>query len=143
MSQTVLTEQRIDKWLWVARFFKTRSQAADAVNGGRVHVGGQRVKPSKPVRIDTRVNISRGETEFDVVVRGIIPRRGPATVAATLYEELPESIERRATEALARREAARMRAERAGRPSKRDRRALTRLKTGDPEPINVVDNESA
>ena len=126
-----LTEQRIDKWLWVARFFKTRSQATNAVNGGHVHVDGQRVKPSKLVRIDASLNITRGETMFEVVVRGINPRRGPATEAATLYEERPESIERRAAAAEARRSAAQMRAERAGRPSKRDRRALTRLKASE------------
>lgn len=83
---------RIDKWLWAARFFKTRSTAAQAVTGGKVHANGGRVKPSKEVRLGDVLNIRCGEIEFVVIVRGISERRGPAVVARTLYEETEESI---------------------------------------------------
>ena len=117
---------RIDKWLWAARFFKTRSLAAQAVSGGLVQVADQRVKASRRLRRGETVHIRRGAQAWDVVVRGLRAQRRPAPEAQTLYEETPESIERRTSEQ-ARREQARMRRDRAqGRPTKRERRALTR-----------------
>jgi ribosome-associated heat shock protein Hsp15 len=82
---------RLDIWLWAARFFKTRSLAAEAVDGGRVDVNGERAKRSKPVRVGDRVGIRLGPYHHDLTVTGTAERRGPATVAATLYQERPES----------------------------------------------------
>ena len=83
---------RIDKWLWAARFFKTRSSATDAVVGGHVHVGGTRVKPSRELRVGETVEIVQGRARRTVVVTSLAERRGPASVAATLYDETPESL---------------------------------------------------
>src|SRR6059058_5729878 len=90
---------RIDKWLWAARFFKTRSLATDAVAGGRVHVNGARVKPAKEVGVGDVVELTIGTVKRTVQVRGTAERRGPASVAAELYAETPESIEARARHA--------------------------------------------
>ena len=78
---------RIDRWLWAARFFKTRSAATDAVAGGHVQVGGERVKPAKEVKVGDTLEIRRGEVRWTVVVTGVADRRGSASVAAGLYEE--------------------------------------------------------
>ncbi|MFP3983463.1 MAG: RNA-binding S4 domain-containing protein [Desulfurivibrionaceae bacterium] len=86
---------RIDKWLWAARFFKTRSMAARAVTGGHVHLNGGRVKAAKGVNIGDRVRIVRNETEFVVIVQSLSEKRGPASVARELYEETAASIEAR------------------------------------------------
>ena len=120
---------RIDKWLWAARFFKTRSLAADAVTGGKVLVGGERVKPAKLLQAGDEVRIRLGAFEHVVLVRQVSERRGPATIAATLYEETEAS--RAAREKLA--EQLRMAPggfvfEDKGRPTKRDRRELERLR---------------
>lgn len=122
---------RIDKWLWTARFFKTRSLAADAIAGGKVKVNGERAKPAKTLRAGDSLCIHIGPYEHVVRVRGFSERRGPASEAALLYEEDAES--RTARLALA----AQLSAERAlyprdpGRPNKRDRRLLIRFKQGD------------
>ncbi len=115
---------RIDRWLWAARFFKTRSSAAAAVTGGKVHLNGQRTKPAKAVRSGDRLDIRRGERRWEVDVLATAARRGPASEARTLYEELPESVERRGRE----REEGRARrlAAGVGRPTKRDRRRFDR-----------------
>ena len=115
---------RIDKWLWAARFFKTRSAATDAVAGGRVHVGGARVKPSRDVHIGETVEITRGQTRRTVVVTRLGERRGSADVAAPLSEETPESIAAREQHALERRAAPRP----TGRPTQVDRRRLEALR---------------
>jgi ribosome-associated heat shock protein Hsp15 len=112
---------RVDKWLWAARFVKTRGLAVEAVNGGRVEVNGQRVKPSKEIRAGDRLEITIGQVRTSVVVRGISARRGPASEAALLYEETAESREARERQAAERRLAA-PDAELGGRPTKRDRR---------------------
>jgi ribosome-associated heat shock protein Hsp15 len=116
---------RVDKWLWVARLVKTRALAVEAVRGGRVHVNGQRVKPSREVAPGDRVEMAFGQgRRVEVVVRDLAERRGPAKEAALLYEETDASRadrERRAAEAkLARPEPFRG----GGRPTKRDRRRL-------------------
>jgi ribosome-associated heat shock protein Hsp15 len=121
---------RIDKWLWAARFFKTRSLATEAVAGGRVHVDGQRVKPARDVRLGESVRITVGETTTTVVVRALADRRGPATQAALLYEETPESRERRERERELRRLAPPPGADMRGRPAKRDRRRLEAQRAG-------------
>lgn len=121
---------RIDKWLWAARFFKTRSLAAEAVEGGKAHLNGVRVKPAKTVSIGDTLEIRLGPFLFIVVVCGLSPHRGPASEAAKLYRETGES--RSAREALA----AQLKAEavhgevRQGRPTKRDRRHIVRFTEG-------------
>ncbi len=119
---------RIDKWLWAARLAKTRALAAEAVKGGRVHVNGHAVKPSKEVRAGDRLEVTLGQgTRLAVVVRGLSERRGPASEAQLLYEETPESREARERVAAERRLAAEQVADRGGgRPTKRDRRRFDR-----------------
>ena len=116
---------RIDKWLWAARFFKTRSLATEEVNKGHVQVELCDVKPSRSVRVGDTLTIWQAKVAHTLVVKGISEQRGPATVAQLLYKETPESLERRAIEA----ERRRLSPEPAlaisqGRPTKRDRRAL-------------------
>jgi ribosome-associated heat shock protein Hsp15 len=118
---------RIDKWLWCARFFKSRSQATAAVTGGLVHVNGERVKASRAVHVDDRVEITRDEQRFEVVIRGLPVRRGPAPEARTHYVETEASI--------AAREQQRERSRLAppapdGRPDKHARRLLRNLRRG-------------
>ena len=128
MDDAALEAVRIDKWLWAARFFKTRSLAARAVSGGLVQVAEQRVKASRRLRRGEVVHVRRGTQAWEVVVvvTGLREQRRPAPEARTLYEETPESVERRTSEE-ARREQARMRRARGpGRPTKRERRALER-----------------
>lgn len=125
-----LDPQRVDKWLWCARFYKSRSQAADAVSGGRVHLNGQRVKPSHKVKPGDRVSLSLGMREVEVTVRGLLARRGPATEARTAYEETPDSLARGERQAEQRRLAA-LAPRPLGRPDKHERRELRRLHRGD------------
>jgi ribosome-associated heat shock protein Hsp15 len=119
---------RVDKWLWAARFFKTRGLATDAVLGGRVHVNGGRVKPSKEVRIGDTVEITTGVARRTVEVLGLAERRGPASVAAGLYCETPDSVAAREQLALARRLAQPLGADLGARPTKLDRRRLDALR---------------
>lgn len=124
------TEERIrlDKWLWAARFFKTRSQAAAAVKGGHVHLNGQRTKASAGLRVDDRLRITKGPVGFTVDVTGLSQTRGPAVQAQQLYTETAESRDAREA-AAAERRAARARTPRhRGRPDKRQRRELRRFK---------------
>ena len=122
---------RVDRWLWAARFFKTRSLAKTAVEGGKVHVDGQRTKPAKELRLGQTLTIRKGLQEQTVVVEALSEQRGAATIAQTLYKETPESIELREISV------SRRRMERAGltvpsgRPNKKDRRALSQLKSLD------------
>ncbi len=119
---------RLDKWLWAARFFKTRSLAAAAIDGGKVEVNGERAKRAREVRAGDTVRVRHGAFEHVVLVRGVALRRGSATVAQELYEETPESAAARAAkrDQLALLPAAFSPA--AGRPTKKDRRALRRFR---------------
>jgi ribosome-associated heat shock protein Hsp15 len=119
---------RIDKWLWAARFFKTRSLATEAVLGGRVHVDGQRVKPSKELRGGETVELTIAGFRRTVLVTALADRRGPAKEAATLYEETAESVARREQHARERRLARPLGAELGARPTKQARRALDALR---------------
>ena len=119
---------RIDKWLWAARFYKTRSAATEAVLGGRVHVNDERVKPAKDVHVDDRLELTIGDTRRSLVVLGLAEKRGPASVAATLYEETPESIALREQRAAERRLARPLGADLGVRPTKQDRRRLEALR---------------
>lgn len=119
---------RLDKWLWTARFFKTRSLAAQAVTGGKVQVNDQRAKAGKVVGPGIRLRIRKGWQEWDIVIKQVTRHRRPASEAALLYEETPQSIEQRR---LASERRKRQREEREmdpGRPSKRQRRDLMQLK---------------
>lgn len=117
-------EVRIDKWLWAARFFKTRSAAAQAVAGGRVHLNGGRVKPAKTVQVGDTLRIHRGEEEFVVTVLALSGRRGPATVARTLYEESEASLRAREDWRQQRKFEAAGHVGPKRRPGKRDRRLI-------------------
>jgi ribosome-associated heat shock protein Hsp15 len=119
---------RIDKWLWAARFFKTRSLAADAVAGGKVQVNGERVKRAKPLQIGDEVRIRLGPYEHQVVVRELSDRRGPAPQAAALYEEKEASRAAREALAVQLKSVHAIFAPERGRPTKKDRREIRRFK---------------
>lgn len=122
---------RIDKWLWAARFFKTRAVATEAVLGGRVRLNGERVKPAKDVRPDDIVEVRIGELRWTVVVRGVAEKRGSARVAASLYEESAESIAERERAAAERKLSRPLGADLGGpRPTKQDRRRIDALRRG-------------
>jgi ribosome-associated heat shock protein Hsp15 len=125
MIGAVAGGMRVDKWLWASRLLKTRSLAAEAVKGGRVQVNGARVKPSREVGPGDELEVTIGQVRRTVVVLGVAERRGPAKVAALLYEETPESVAARELAA----ERARLAspppgADLGARPTKRDRRRL-------------------
>ena len=122
---------RVDKWLWAARFFKTRSAATEAVLGGHVHVGGERAKPAKEIRVGDTLEIRRGEIRWTVAVTGIADRRGSATQAAALYEETPESLAAREQQRLERRLARPLGADLGARPTKQARRRIEALRRGE------------
>jgi ribosome-associated heat shock protein Hsp15 len=119
---------RLDKWLWAARFYKTRTLAAEAIAGGKVQVNGDRVKRARPLAVGDEVRIRQGPYEHGVVVRELSERRGPATQAATLYEETAESREAREKLAIQLKSLHAAFVPEKGRPTKRDRRAMERLK---------------
>lgn len=123
MSDTV----RLDKWLWAARFFKTRSLATDAVDRGRVTVNGDKVKPARPVRIGDVLDIDNGSDRWEVDVMNLSEVRGPAPVARNLYEETDKSVRRRADVAEGRRLYREPGQDLKGRPTKRDRRQLGKV----------------
>ena len=115
---------RVDRWLWYARFFKTRTLAINSVRSGRVRVNGERAKASREVSIGSALSIQRGDAIVDVRVLKIPSRRGPAAEAAGLYEEKAESIERREKSTERKRSAFRFESPTQGRPDKRTRRLL-------------------
>lgn len=122
------TKVRIDKWLWAARFFKTRSLASQAVDGGKVHCNGERIKPARAVHVGDELSIRQGAFEIKIKVRALSERRGPASEAVLLYEETPESIAARAV--LKEQLRVEPSFEHKGRPTKRDRRHITRFTEG-------------
>jgi ribosome-associated heat shock protein Hsp15 len=133
VSQGEAGRVRVDKWLWAARFFKTRSLASEAVDGGKVHVNGDRVKAARALRLGDRLEIRRGTEQLEVVVLVLSEQRGPATAAQALYEETEASVTRREAQAEQHRIAALANPtpRSTGRPDKRSRRNITRLRRGD------------
>ena len=119
---------RLDRWLWAARFYKTRALAAAAVGGGNVELNGARAKRAKPIAVGDRLRIRRGPFEYQLVVRAVAEQRGPPAAAAGLYEE--DSAGKRRRERLAEqlRMAPTLRYAGKGRPTKKDRREIERLK---------------
>jgi len=122
------TSTRLDKWLWAARFFKTRSVAREAVSGGKVHLNGNRAKPGRSLNIGDELRIQRGEEEYTITVLELSVRRGPAVVARTFYEESEESRLKREQLAEQRKLEHQQHANRERRPDKRQRRRIVRFK---------------
>ena len=121
-----LSAVRVDKWLWAARFFKTRSLATDAVEGGKVQVNGLRVKPAKDVKPGDRVEVTIGDMHWELIVEGLSEKRGPAPEARKLYRETEASEAARQKVAEERHLRVEPSLEIHGRPTKRDRRSLDR-----------------
>ena len=121
---------RLDKWLWAARFFKTRSIARESVLGGKVHLNGNRAKPGRALNVGDELRIQRGEEEYTVTVVELTGNRGPAATALTLYEESEDSLLKREKLAQDRKLAREESAGRERRPDKRQRRKLIRFKSG-------------
>lgn len=118
---------RIDKWLWAARFFKTRSLATDAVNGGKIKLNGTQTKPAKDIKVGDRLDIYNGDTRWTVIVAALSEKRGPAVEARQLYEETAESSAAREAEQARRELEHEPAADLHGRPTKRDRRQMGRF----------------
>jgi ribosome-associated heat shock protein Hsp15 len=123
---------RIDKWLWTARFFKTRKLASEAVSGGRVHMNGQRCKPSKDVKLATELSITKGSLQWNIVITGINAQRRPAKEAILLYEEEQASINSRQEKILLEKQQRALLpfSEQEHKPNKKQRRQIHRFKQG-------------
>ncbi len=119
---------RLDKWLWAARFYKTRALASEAIAGGKVQVNGDRAKRARALQVGDEIRVRQGPYEYHVVVRGLAGRRGPAAEAATLYEERAESRTAREAMALQLKTLHTAFVTEKGRPTKRDRREIERFK---------------
>jgi ribosome-associated heat shock protein Hsp15 len=119
---------RVDKWLWAARFFKTRSIAKTAIEGGKVHLSGQRVKVSREICVGEKLVIKQGWDEREIIVKALSDKRGPASVAQMLYAETDASIARREREAQGRKSAGGAVARPTNKPGKHERKALERLR---------------
>lgn len=130
MSDFNTEKLRLDKWLWAARFFKTRSLAKAAIEGGKVHLGGQRVKVSREIAVGDTLQIRQGWDERVILVRALSDQRRGAQQAQTLYEETQESVARREEQAAARKAAGGMIDRPATRPTKKQRRQIHRFKEG-------------
>ena len=141
-----IESMRLDKWLWCARFYKTRSLAVEEIGKGRVTVNQANAKASREIRVGDTIHLRQGSIPKEVVVRGLSGMRGPAPVAQQLYEETPQSVAQRAELAEQRRLApepsAALAAQHTGRPTKRDRRDIDRLRQ-DPRSSGWGDRWSA
>ena len=123
----VAEKVRLDKWLWAARLFKTRALAQEAVDGGRVHYNGERVKPGRSIRPGAVIDVTLGPYQRTVIVKALSERRGPAREASMLYEETPESLAAREAQAEQRRVLAATGPAKQHRPNKRERRHIIRF----------------
>ncbi len=119
---------RIDKWLWAARFFKTRSLATDAIDTGKVKLDGERIKPARAVKLDDKLSIDNGTETWEVRVLGISDKRGGAPIARLLYEETQDSVDKRENDHEARKLYREPGTTIKGRPTKHDRRALSKVR---------------
>ena len=126
-STRPVEKMRIDKWLWCARFFKTRSLATQAVDSGKVKLGAQRIKPGREISPGNRLTIQVGDFVWDIEVLGLSAHRGPAPIAQTLYRETEASQLRRQQQILAHQANREPSAQLKGRPTKRDRRQIKRF----------------
>ncbi|MCC7226562.1 MAG: RNA-binding S4 domain-containing protein [Burkholderiaceae bacterium] len=127
----ILDSVRLDKWLWAARFFKSRTLAAASVEAGRVLINGERAKPARAIRVDDRLVITRDQERLELFVRGITETRRSAPLARLLYDETPDSITERTAAAERRRLYSDPSRDIEGRPTKRDRRMIQRLRDRD------------
>lgn len=129
---TELESVRLDKWLWAARFFKTRKLASDAVSGGKVHLNDQRTKPSKEIKPGAKLSISKDNYTWDITVTALIEQRRPAKEATLLYEESAESQEKRQQQIIQQREQRELFGfnNRDHKPNKKERRLIHRFKQG-------------
>ncbi|TNF68297.1 MAG: ribosome-associated heat shock protein Hsp15 [Gammaproteobacteria bacterium] len=127
MTEETKQSIRLDKWLWAARFFKTRSIARNAVEGGKIHYNGQRSKPSKVVCINDKLTIRQGSVEKTVIIKALSDKRGPFSVASKLYEETQESIQNREKQSAMNKAMKESRAP-DKKPTKKQRRQLLDLK---------------
>ena len=116
---------RVDKWLWAARFFKTRALAREAVLGGKVRLEGHRVKPGRTLKVGQKLSINRAEEQFEITIQTLSDRRVSATLAAEMYLEDPASVERRTLAVAERKQLQESRIDRVRRPDKRNRRLIT------------------
>ncbi len=133
MKEKTVEGIRLDKWLWAARFYKTRALAREMVDGGKVHYNGQRSKPSKQVELNAVLTLRQGNDEREVVIKALSEQRRPASVAALMYEETAASIEKREKVAQARKLNALTMPHPERRPDKKERRNLIKFKYGDSE----------
>jgi len=124
---------RLDKWLWAARFYKTRAAAREMIEGGKVHYNGQRSKPSKLVEVDAELVLRQGNDQRTVVIESVSDKRGPAAIAQQLYRETAESIEKREKVAQARKMNALSMPHPDRRPDKKERRDLMKFKNSGDE----------
>ena len=122
-----LQRVRIDKWLWAARFFKTRTLAKQAVEGGKVHYQGSRVKAGKEIQLGAELSIRQGYDELVVIVTGLSDRRGPAKIAQSLYQETEQSLCKRTENSLMRKSQKTSEARPSGKPNKKERRKIMKL----------------
>ena len=122
-----IKELRIDKWLWAARFYKTRGLASEAIKGGKIDVNGSHAKPSKTVQINDLIKIKKSPFVYEITVKGVSKHRGSASVAVLLYEESEQSIATRAKLSEQLKAESALRPATPGRPSKRDRRNIIRF----------------
>ena len=122
-----IKELRIDKWLWAARFFKTRGLASEAIKGGKIDINGSHAKPSKTIQINDLIRIKKNPFTYEIIVKGLSKHRGSASVAVLLYEESEQSISTREKLAEQLKAESALRPTTPGRPSKRDRRNIIRF----------------
>ncbi|NBC99129.1 ribosome-associated heat shock protein Hsp15 [Atlantibacter hermannii] len=133
MKEKAPSEVRLDKWLWAARFYKTRALAREMIEGGKVHYNGQRTRPSKNVELNAEIVLRQGNDQRTVIVKTITDQRRPASEAVLLYEETAQSVENREKLALARKMNALTMPHPERRPDKKERRDLIKFKYGDDE----------
>lgn len=133
MKEKAPSEVRLDKWLWAARFYKTRALAREMIEGGKVHYNGQRTRPSKNVELNAEIILRQGNDQRTVIVKAITDQRRPASEAVLLYEETAQSVENREKLALARKMNALTMPHPERRPDKKERRDLIKFKHGDDE----------